>query len=97
MYADALEGCLLALEDRHEEADALVRSALDRVETIDFFFARSKIRLLHAESLARAGKESDASRAASVGVEILEEKGDVAGAARARERLDELGIEVAGG
>ena len=95
VYADALEGCLLSLEARHEEADALHRSALDRVETTDFFFARSEIRFLHSESLSRSGNASDASRAATIGLAILEEKGDVAGAARARERLDELGIEIA--
>jgi tetratricopeptide (TPR) repeat protein len=95
VYADALEACLLSREDRHEEAEALLRHAVDRVETTDFFFARSEVQLLHAETLFRAGDPAAASRAATVGIAFLEEKGDVAGAARAAERLDALGIALA--
>ena len=66
-----------------------------RVEATDFFFARSEVQLLHAETLSRAGDPAAASRAATVGIAFLDEKGDITGAARARERLDVLGIEVA--
>ncbi|HEU0248958.1 MAG TPA: adenylate/guanylate cyclase domain-containing protein [Gaiellaceae bacterium] len=92
VYADALEGCLLSRDDRHEEADALLRHAADRVETTDYYFVRAEIPLLHAETLFRAGQAVAASRTAALGIGFLDEKGDVAGAARARERLDELGI-----
>ncbi|MGH2725682.1 MAG: hypothetical protein ACRDKS_01775, partial [Actinomycetota bacterium] len=92
VYADALEGCILSCDDRHEEADALLRHALDRVETTDYYFVRAEIPLLHAETLVRAGQAVAASRTAALGIGFLDEKGDVAGAARARERLDQLGI-----
>jgi zinc-ribbon domain len=55
---------------------------------------RAGIPLVHAETLLRAGDTAVASRAARVGIAFLEEKGHVAGAARARERLDELRIEL---
>ena len=95
VFADALEGCLLALDGRHEEAAVSLRRAIDRAETTDFYFARSDVRLMHAETLLRAGDEAAASRAAGIGLRFLEDKGDTAGAARARARLDELGIALA--
>lgn len=91
VYADALEGCFLSCDGRHE-ADALLRHAVERVETTDYYFVRGEIPLFHAETLSRAGEAGAASRAAALGIGFFDEKGDVAGAARARERLDELGI-----
>ena len=95
VYTDALEGCLFARDGRHAEADALLRQSFERVETTDFVFARSAIRLFHAETLSRAGDAEEAQRAASIAIALLEDKGDVTGAARTRERLDELGVDVA--
>jgi tetratricopeptide (TPR) repeat protein len=95
VYADALEGCLRSHEGRHEEAEALLAGAVDRVQTTDYFFVRADIPLYQAEVLSRAGKAEAASSTADVGLSFLDEKGDVAGAARARERLAEFGIEVA--
>jgi class 3 adenylate cyclase/tetratricopeptide (TPR) repeat protein len=92
VYADALEGCFLSCDGRHEEAQALLRHAVARVETTDYYFVRAEIPLLHAETLVRGGHGAAASRAAALGIGFLEEKGDVARAARVRERLDELGI-----
>jgi class 3 adenylate cyclase/tetratricopeptide (TPR) repeat protein len=94
VLADALEGCLRARANRHEEAETLLASALERVETTDFFWARSDIQLCHAETLTRAGDTAEAARSAARAVVILEDKGDDTGAARARERLDQLGIGV---
>ena len=95
VLADALEGCVLSVDGRHEEAEALLRRARDRVEATDFFFARAEARLLHAETLHRWGKAAAASQESAEGLAILDEKGDLAGAARATERLDALGIQVA--
>ncbi len=95
VFADALEGCLLARDGRREEAEGLVRRAIDRAETTDFFFARAAVRLLHAETLTLAGEPAAASRAAALAIRLLDEKGDLAGEARARERLDDLGIAYA--
>jgi class 3 adenylate cyclase/tetratricopeptide (TPR) repeat protein len=95
VYADALEGCLLAHEGRHENAEAQIRSALARIETGDFFFATSAIRLFHAETQFLAGDSVAAALSAAMGLEVLDSKGDVTGAARERERLADLGIEVA--
>jgi class 3 adenylate cyclase/tetratricopeptide (TPR) repeat protein len=92
VYAEALEGCLLSHEERHEEADALLRGALDRSRTTDYYFVRAEIPLFHAEVLSRAGDAEGAARSAAHGLGFLEAKGDVAGLARARERLDRLGI-----
>ena len=94
VFADAIEGCLLSHDDRHEEAEARIRRAVEAVETTDFFFARADVRLLHAETLSRAGDAAAASHAAAFTLAIFDEKGDLTGAARARERLADLGIEV---
>ncbi len=95
VFADALEGSLLAHDNRYDEAEALFRQAVDRVETTDFFFARADVRLLHAEALLRARETTAASQEAALGLALLDEKGDVTGAVNARKRLDELGVEVA--
>jgi class 3 adenylate cyclase len=95
VYADAIEGSLLSLDGRHEEAGELLRRALELVEITDFFFARSAIRLLQAEAQVRAGDADQAARSAADAVALLDEKGDLTGAARARERIDELGIAIA--
>ena len=95
VFADAIEGCLLSRDDRHEEAEACIDRALEAVETTDFFFARADVRLLHAEALSRAGEAAAASRAAAFVLALFDEKGDITGAARARERLDQLGIAYA--
>ena len=84
VYADALEGSLLSHDDRHDEAEALFRQAVDRAETTDFFFARADVRLLHAEALNRAGETTAASREAALGLALLDEKGDITGAVNAR-------------
>jgi class 3 adenylate cyclase/tetratricopeptide (TPR) repeat protein len=95
VYADALEGCLHAHADRHEEARSLVGSAVERVETTDFVFARAEIRLWHAETLALAGDTAEAARSAALAITLLDDKGDLTGAARARDRVAGLGLVVA--
>ena len=95
VFADAIDGCLLSQQGRHEEADVLLRRAVEGVQQTDFFFARADVQLLFAEVLARAGDASAASQAAALAVVYLEDKGDITGAARARERIDRLGIVIA--
>jgi class 3 adenylate cyclase/tetratricopeptide (TPR) repeat protein len=94
VYADALEGCLLANEGRHDDAERLLRRAVERVQTTDFYFARSDAHLLHAETLALAGRAEAARAEAIVGLRLIDEKGDLAGGDVARSRLGALGIEV---
>jgi len=95
VFADAIDGCLLSQQGRHEEADVLLRRAVEGVQQTDFFFARADVQLQYAEVLARAGNASAASQAAALGVSYLEDKGDITGVARARERLDRRGIAIA--
>jgi tetratricopeptide (TPR) repeat protein len=94
VYADALEAGLLAHQDRHEEAMAAMRNVLELVDTTDFVEARADVRLLCAEVLALAGRATEAADSGTEAIAILERKGDVTAAARARERLDDLGIEA---
>jgi tetratricopeptide (TPR) repeat protein len=94
VFADAIEGCVLAIEGRYDEAESLLRSAGDRVEATDFFFARAEIPLLHAEALLQADDAKAAGEEAALGLDVLDKKGDLTGAARARERLDEVGIAI---
>jgi hypothetical protein len=95
VYAEFLEGCLFAREGLHEEADARGRQTIARADTTDYYFARAESRLFLAEAVALAGKADEASAWAEAGLAVFEEKGDVTAAARARERLVEIGVEVA--
>ena len=72
-----------------------MRNVLELVDTTDFFFERAEVRLLHAEVLVLAGLAAEAAESATEALVILEKKGDVTAAARARERLVDLGIPVA--
>ena len=95
VFADAIDGCLLAHQGRHDDADVLLRRAVEGVEKTDFFFARGDVHLMHAEALSLAGDATATSRAAALALGVLDEKGDITGAARMRERVERLGIEVA--
>ena len=95
VYADLVEGGLLAQEGSYGEAAAQARRSVERADTTDYNFARAESRLTLGEVLALGGKHDDARRAARDGLALLAAKGDVMAAARARERLDEVGIEVA--
>jgi len=91
---DTLEGGLLARRGRHEEAGVHASRAVELAETTDNYEARSGARLMLAETLALADRMSEASAEAAAGLAHFEAKGDVTGAARARDRLVKLGIEV---
>ena len=65
--------------------------AVALAETTDFYFARAWARLMLAETLALAGRPEEASGEAATGLGHYDAKGDVTGAARARDRLAKLG------
>jgi class 3 adenylate cyclase/tetratricopeptide (TPR) repeat protein len=94
VYADALEGCLLSHDGRHDEAEALLRASVDRARATDYYFVRAEIPLFHAETLARAGEAAASSRAAATGLAFLDEKGDLTLGFVARRRLEALGIDA---
>ena len=87
-----LSSCPARVDD--EDAAQLLRSAVERVETTDFVFARSASGFSYAETRSRAGQTTEAARSAALAVALLDDKGDVTGAERARERVAELGLEV---
>jgi tetratricopeptide (TPR) repeat protein len=92
---DMLEAGLFAWRGSHEEAGEHARRAVERAETTDFLETRARARLMLAETLALAGRRDEASHEAVAGLAHYDAKGDVTGAARARERLATLGIGVA--
>ena len=95
VYLDMIEGCLCARRGQPAEAEERVRRALAVAETTDFYWLRGTARLFLSEALALAGRVDEASEEAAVGLAHFDAKGDIASAARARERLDDLGIPVA--
>ena len=92
VYVDALEGCVLARRGSTEEGLARLTHALELVETTDYAFARAHVRFYTADARARLGNPDEAAAAASDALAILDEKGDLAMAARFRERLGALGV-----
>jgi class 3 adenylate cyclase/tetratricopeptide (TPR) repeat protein len=94
VFFEAIEGCVLARRQEFDEAEKRSRSALERSHAIDFTEGRAFVRAYRAEVLALAGRSEEAAAAARDGLSIRQAKGDVTAAARERERLSELGIEV---
>ncbi len=91
---NGLDGGLLARRGSHDEAGEHARRAVELAETTDFYETRAWARLMLAETHALAGRMYEASEEAAAGLAHYDAKGDVTGAARARERLVKLGIEV---
>jgi tetratricopeptide (TPR) repeat protein len=94
VYLDSIEGVLLAREGRFDEAEARARNAVDLTATIDHGETRAVALRYLAEVLALAGRTEEAARAAADALAVRDEKGDVTGAARMRERFSSLGLEV---
>jgi class 3 adenylate cyclase/tetratricopeptide (TPR) repeat protein len=92
IYAEALEGAVHAQHGAFEEAERQCRRAVELADETDFVINRGETRLLLAESLLRARRDPEAVRLAREALSLLDAKGDMTGAARARERLDALGI-----
>ena len=95
VYLHGLEGAVHAARGTFVEAEAEGRRALELTESTDYFFMRTWTRLLLAETLSLAGKAEEGSAVASEALAIHDAKGDLTGAARMRERLAEIGVEVA--
>ena len=95
IYADTVEGYVLARRERLEEGLVLIERALERADATDFYFARADVRLSLADVLALAGEDDRARAVAREALEIYHTKGDVTGEARARERMAGGGIAVA--
>jgi len=67
---------------------------MDLVETTDYAFTRADVRFYTADAHARLGNSAEAAAAARDALAILDAKGDLAMAARFRERLGVLDVEV---
>ena len=89
-----LEGAVRSHRGDHEEAEELVRRAVDLFETTDFYHERGRAQEVLAQTLALAGKRGEARVAAERAVAIFDAKGDQPLAARARELLAEVAVSV---
>ena len=92
VFLDGVEGVLLAHSGRPDEGSELAKRAIELAETTDFFELRAWSRLWCAETLAMVGQTGEAAQLSAQAVAIHEAKGDVTGAARARERFAGFGI-----
>jgi class 3 adenylate cyclase/tetratricopeptide (TPR) repeat protein len=95
VYADAIEGAVLSHRGDVERARSLLVAAMERADESDFYFCRAETRILAAEAHTAAGDPDVGRSFALEALDIYRAKGDVAGGARARERLSQLGIDVA--
>jgi class 3 adenylate cyclase/tetratricopeptide (TPR) repeat protein len=92
---DLLEGLLLAREGSFEAAEAAALRAVERLEGIDMNEIEAVAHRQLAEIFALTKKPDVAREHASRSLRIAERKGDVALAARVREQLAAVGVEVA--
>ena len=95
VYLDMVEGCVCARRGQHAEAEERVRRAVALAETTDFYWLRGTTRLRLSEAFALMGRMDEASEEGAAGLAHFDAKGDITNAALSRERLAELGIEVA--
>lgn len=94
LWLDMVAGLLHARRGEHEAAEERSRQAVAVADSGDFHLARANSRAFRAEVLARAGRRGDAARTAAEALEILEKKGDVAGAAQFKAHLAAAGVDV---
>jgi class 3 adenylate cyclase/tetratricopeptide (TPR) repeat protein len=94
IFADFIEGALLAHEGRLAEAEALGRRAVELADTTDYTRARPLAYSYLAETLALRGESEEARTCAAVATGILEAKGNLMLAARLRERLAAVGVDA---
>jgi class 3 adenylate cyclase/tetratricopeptide (TPR) repeat protein len=95
VWLDLVTGALHSRRGDHEEADRRTANAVALADRADFHFPRTSSRVFRAEALARAGRLDDAASTAAEAFEILDAKGDVAGAEQFRVYLAGVGVEVA--
>jgi class 3 adenylate cyclase/tetratricopeptide (TPR) repeat protein len=94
IFTGLAEGVMLAHESRFTEAETVGRRAVELADGIDFCFGRPLAHSYFAESLALVGKAEEAAGHAATALGILDGKGDVMLAARVRERLAAVGIQI---
>jgi class 3 adenylate cyclase len=92
---DLLDGLLLARDDRVDEAEAAAQRALERLEGIEMNEIEAYAHAHLAELFALTKKPVEAREHGTDSLSIAERKGDVALAARVRERLAAVSVEVA--
>jgi ATP/maltotriose-dependent transcriptional regulator MalT len=95
IFIGLAEGLLLAHEDQLAEAVTVGRHAVELAGRIDFCFGRPLAHSYFAETLALAGRPEEAEPHAARALAILDAKGDLALAARVRERLVAAGVRTA--
>ena len=79
---------ILARSDRHEDAEALAREAVELVAQTDLLHNRGNALLDLGEVLRLGGQTAEAGAAVRAGLELYEQKGDRVSAARARSKLE---------
>ena len=95
IYIDALSACLLAREGSRDDARTAVLSLLRRIEGIEHNETQINAYRFAAEVFALASDPDAALDYAERAVALAVAKGDVTIAARTRESLARVGIEVA--
>jgi class 3 adenylate cyclase/tetratricopeptide (TPR) repeat protein len=94
IFIGFLECALLGHQGRLAEAEAAGRRSTELAEKIDYVYARPLAHGYFAETLALAGKRDEAVLHARQALAIVDAKGNVMLAARVRERLAAVGVEV---
>jgi class 3 adenylate cyclase/tetratricopeptide (TPR) repeat protein/CheY-like chemotaxis protein len=84
---------ILAAEGRCDQAEALAREAVALVKPTDLLSLHGDAMLDLAEVLRTCGRTDDSDRAVRTGLSLYENKGNAAGAARARSRIRSEGGE----
>ncbi len=83
-------GLILSRQERHEEAEAVLREALALVESSDYVVEHADVLAALAEVLEAAGRRDEAAESLRQAVELYERKGATLLVDRARTRLAEL-------
>ncbi len=95
LFFDMLDACLYARDGRHAEAEAAVSRVVERMEQTDFSELQIYAHRFVAEAFALMGRADEAREHVSQALSVAAAKGDVAFAARVREQMSALGVEVA--
>jgi Tetratricopeptide repeat len=81
---------VLARYGREDDAERLSREAVNLADATDFPHLRWQARVSQAEVLHLVGRTTEAEASAGEAARIADQKGNVVGARRARERIDQL-------
>jgi tetratricopeptide (TPR) repeat protein len=94
IFIEATEGAALARAGRLDDAEAAGRRSVELADKTDYVYARPFAHAYFAETLALNDKQEEAMSHATTAMGILEVKGNVMMAARLRERLAAVGVDV---